>query len=61
MNFNKEKNVKRLTDINFFNFKKFIQTKNYLFLNFFNKKFSLKKLILKKNKSLGRSYGKIVS
>jgi large subunit ribosomal protein L2 len=61
MNFNKNKNVKKLTDINFFDFKKFIKTKSHLNLNFSLKKFLLKRLLLKKNKSLGRSYGKIVS
>jgi hypothetical protein len=61
MNFNKEKRVKKLNDVNFFNFKKFIQTKDDLLSAFSLKKFSLKKLILKKNKSLGRSFGKIVS
>jgi len=61
MNFNKEKKVKKLNDVNFFNFKKFIQTKNNLFSNSLIKNFSLKRLLLKKDKSLGRSYGKIVS
>lgn len=61
MNFNKNKIIKKLTDINFFNFKKFIKTKNNLPLKFSLKRFSLKKLMSKKNKSLGRSCGKIVS
>jgi large subunit ribosomal protein L2 len=55
MNFNQNKKIKKVTDINFFSFKKFIKTKDNV------KNFSLKKLMLKKNKSLGRSYGKIVS
>jgi large subunit ribosomal protein L2 len=61
MNFNKNKRIKKLTDIGFLNFRKFIKTKTNLFANTSLKKFSLKKLIIKKNKSLGRSYGKIVS
>ncbi len=45
MNFNKYKNISKVLDINFFKF---------------NQKISLKKLILKKQKSLGRSSGRIV-
>jgi len=56
MNFNKEKRIKKLNDVSFSNFKEFIKIKNILF-----SKFSLKKLLIKKNKSLGRSHGKIVS
>jgi len=55
MNFNLNKKIKKITDISFFSFKKFIKASKDI------KKSCLKKLMLKKNKSLGRSYGKIVS
>lgn len=45
MNFNKYKNLSKLLDINFFKF---------------NQKKNLKKLSIKKPKSLGRSSGRIV-
>ena len=46
MNFNKNKNILKLYDVDFFKYKY---------------KHALKKLILKKKKSLGRSFGSIVS